>query len=341
MQSCQSSPLTTGEEPKYVVQCNGLEVGMVRKQGGMPRQAPFAVVVGCSDARVPTEMIFGQGFNDLFVIRVAGNVLGDVCLGSVDFAVEALSESIKVIVVLGHSGCGAVTGAVDAYLRPLKFWSKSTSPALRSILQKIFVSVREGANCLEEVWGDNARQLTGYRDALIETSVALNAAQAAFALRQAIELAGHWEIEVFYGVYNLSNHQVSMPNDPYTPPSDGTINLAARFNPREFQQLGLKMAEILKARVLPQPLGVNGTSNAASGGKVASSTRPRPLMPNPIKPSPWRRGRWTSWRFGHEARDGEQSRDVDPLLGVMAFGAILESAFLLRRSRPSTPPHHP
>ena len=54
-------------------------------------------------------------------------------------------ESVKVLVVLGHSGCGAVTGAVDAYLRPLKYWSKTTTPALRSILQKIFVSVREGA----------------------------------------------------------------------------------------------------------------------------------------------------------------------------------------------------
>src|SRR5262249_33277380 len=107
-----------GEEPRYVVQCNGLEVGMLRKQGGIPKQAPFAVVVGCSDARVPTEMLFGQGFNDLFVIRVAGNVLGDVCLGSIDFAVEARGERVKVLVVLGHSGCGAVTGAVDAYLRP-------------------------------------------------------------------------------------------------------------------------------------------------------------------------------------------------------------------------------
>ena len=187
MASCQSHTLTPGEEPKYVVQCNGLEVGMVRKQGGMPKQAPFAVVIGCSDARVPTEMIFGQGFNDLFVIRVAGNVLGDVCLGSVDFAVEALSESVKVVVVLGHSGCGAVTGAVDAYLRPLKFWSKSTSPALRSILQKIFVSVREAANGLDEVWGRERRQSPYFRDALIETAVCINAAQAAFALRQEIE----------------------------------------------------------------------------------------------------------------------------------------------------------
>jgi carbonic anhydrase len=263
MASCQSSTLTTGEEPKYVVQCNGLEVGMVRKQGGIPKQAPFAVVIGCSDARVPTEMIFGQGFNDLFVIRVAGNVLGDVCLGSIDFAVEALSESVKVLVVLGHSGCGAVTGAVDAYLRPLKFWSRSTSPALRSILQKIFVSVREAANCLEEVWGPDARQMSGFRDALIETAVGVNAAQAAFALRQEIEAAGRWEIEVLYGVYNLFNHQVSMPNDPTAIPSDENVRLAlAPANPREFRTLGLHMAEILKTSqgtmLTPEALERNG-----------------------------------------------------------------------------------
>jgi len=125
MASCQTSTLSA-DEPQYIVPCNGLEVGMVRVMGQLPKQAPFAVVVGCSDARVPTEMIFGQGFNDLFVIRVAGNVLGDVCLGSIDFALSALSDSVKVVVMLGHSGCGAVTGAVDAYLRPLKFWSKTT-----------------------------------------------------------------------------------------------------------------------------------------------------------------------------------------------------------------------
>ncbi len=249
MASCQGHDLTLGEEPRYVVQCNGLEVGMVRKQGGMPKQAPFAVVVGCSDARVPTEMIFAQGFNDLFVIRVAGNVLGDVCMGSVDFAVEALSESVKIIVVLGHSGCGAVTGAVDAYLQPLKFWSKRTTSALRSILQKIFVSVREAANSLDEVWGREARHSPLFRDALIETAVGLNAAQAAFALRQEIETAGRWEIEVLYGVYNLFNHQVSMPNDPLAPPTDPNVRLAhAPTNPREFQNLARQMAEILKPR---------------------------------------------------------------------------------------------
>ena len=118
MESCRMSTPTVGTEPQYIVPCNGLEVGMVRLQGEMPKAAPFAVVVGCSDARVPTEMIFGQGFNDLFVIRVAGNVLGDECLGSVDYALNALSDSVKVLIVLGHSGCGAVTAAVDAYLKP-------------------------------------------------------------------------------------------------------------------------------------------------------------------------------------------------------------------------------
>jgi carbonic anhydrase len=247
MQSCQSPTQNQADEPRYVVQCNGLEVGMVRKQGGIPKQAPFAAVIGCSDARVPTEMIFGQGFNDLFVIRVAGNVLGDVCLGSVDFAVDALSESVKVVVVLGHSGCGAVTGAVDAYLRPLKFWSKSTSPALRTILQRIFVSVRESANGLDEVWGREGRQSPYFRDALIETAVCINAAQAAFALRQEIEMAGRWEIEVLYGVYNLSNHQVMMPNNPKAPSADSNVRLAqAPTNPKEFQSLARQMAEILK-----------------------------------------------------------------------------------------------
>ncbi len=175
------------------------------------------MVVGCSDARVPTEMIFGQGFNDLFVIRVAGNVLGDVCLGSIDFALSFLN-SVKVVVMLGHSGCGAVTGAVDAYLRPLKFWSKATPPPLRAILQKIFVAVRESANGMAEVWGPKAAEMPGYREALIETAVAINAAQAAFDLRQEVETAGKWEIEVLYAVYNTFNHQVSMAVHPNTAP---------------------------------------------------------------------------------------------------------------------------
>jgi carbonic anhydrase len=220
---------------------------MWRTHGQIPRQAPFAVVVGCSDARVPTEMIFGQGFNDLFVIRVAGNVLGDECLGSIDFAVNALSDSVRLVVMLGHSRCGAVTGAVDAYLRPLVFWSKTTSHFLRTIFRRIFVSVREADNGLKEVWGPDARQKPGFREALIDIAVALNAAQSAFDLRLEVERAGKWEIEVFFGVYDTRNHRVSVPVDTAGPIRDRDIFLApAPSNPRDFSALAIQLARLLQ-----------------------------------------------------------------------------------------------
>jgi carbonic anhydrase len=247
MESCRTGIPTEGE-PRYVVPCNGLEVGMKRSQGSMPKQTPFAVVVGCSDARVPTEMLFGQGFNDVFVIRVAGNVLGDVCVGSIDFALNALSDSVRVVVMLGHSGCGAVTGAVDAYLRPQKFWSRSLSPMLKSITQRIFVAVREAATGLEDVWGPDAKNVPGYREALIETAVCINAAQAAFDLRQEVERNGKWEIDVLYGVHNIRNHQVCMPVDPQAERDDKNVRLAqAPTNPLEFHALAEEMATLLRS----------------------------------------------------------------------------------------------
>jgi len=246
MESCRTGVSSEGD-PQYVIPCNGLEVGMPRSQGEMPRQLPFAVVVGCSDARVPTEMLFGQGFNDLFVIRVAGNVLGDVCMGSVDFALVALSESVRTVVMLGHSGCGAVGGAVDAYLRPQKYWSRSVSPMLRTIVQRILVAVREAANGLDRVWGPDARNKPGYREALVESAVCINAAQSAFDLRQEVERNGKWDIEVVYGVHNIRNHQVCMPVDPKAARNDENVRFApAPTNPGEFRALAEQMAEILK-----------------------------------------------------------------------------------------------
>jgi len=74
-------------------------------------QHPFAIVVGCSDSRVPPEIIFDQGLGDLFVVRSAGNIVDDQALGSIEYAVEHLHA--HVIVVLGHDNCGAVKAAVD------------------------------------------------------------------------------------------------------------------------------------------------------------------------------------------------------------------------------------
>jgi carbonic anhydrase len=280
MESCRLNTPTQGTEPQYIVPCNGLEVGMVRAHGEMPKAAPFAVVVGCSDARVPTEMIFGQGFNDLFVIRVAGNVLGDECLGSVDYALNVLSESVKVLIVLGHSGCGAVTAAVDAYLKPLSFWSKSRSNNLRSILQRIFVAVREAANALATVWGPDAPNMPGYRDALIETAVCVNTAQAAYDLHVAVERAGKWEIEVLYAVYNLFTHQVSMPNESLKAGADlGTHLAMAPTNPREFTPVAVQVAKrMLQANQAAKPASAaartNGQGDRPRDEEVLSAVNP-------------------------------------------------------------------
>lgn len=74
-------------------------------------QHPFAIVVSCSDSRVPPELLFDQGLGDLFVIRVAGNVVDATALGSIEYAVEHLGS--RLVVVLGHERCGAVKAAVD------------------------------------------------------------------------------------------------------------------------------------------------------------------------------------------------------------------------------------
>jgi carbonic anhydrase len=250
MKSCRTGTFSKGE-PRYVVQCNGLEVGMVRSHGQLPKQAPFAVVVGCSDARVPMEMLFGQGFNDLFAIRVAGNVLADECWGSIDYALTALAESIKVVVVLGHSGCGAVTAAVDAYLKPLRYSSAKTSFMLRSILHRIFVPVHHSANGLLAEWGPDAPNMPGYREALIESSVCLNAALAAYSLQMEVERSWRSEVQVLYGVYNLFTHQVSMP-PPISGSEESRVNLAyAPTHPRDFDLLANEMATRLRQHHAP------------------------------------------------------------------------------------------
>lgn len=86
--------------------------GMDRVVETAPHQAPFAAVVGCSDSRVPVELLFDQGIGDIFVIRTAGNnVNSEMVMGSVDYAIEHLG--VKLLLVLGHGSCGGVTGAIS------------------------------------------------------------------------------------------------------------------------------------------------------------------------------------------------------------------------------------
>lgn len=98
-------------------------------------QDPFAIVLGCSDSRVPAEIIFGQGLGDLFVIRVAGNIVAPSLVGSVEFAAERFGT--RLVVVLGHSMCGAVLATLEELERP----SAVRSPNLRSIVDRVRPSV--------------------------------------------------------------------------------------------------------------------------------------------------------------------------------------------------------
>ena len=100
-------------------------------------QEPFAIVLGCSDSRVPAELVFDQGLGDLFVIRVAGNIVASSQVGSIEFAAERYH--VRLVVVLGHTQCGAILATLEELERPFEV----QSPNLRSIVDRIRPSVEE------------------------------------------------------------------------------------------------------------------------------------------------------------------------------------------------------
>src|SRR6266850_7528038 len=103
-------------------------------------QQPFAIILGCSDSRVPAEIVFDQGLGDLFVIRVAGNIVAPSQVGSVEFAAEAFGT--RLVVVLGHSNCGAIHATLQQLTRPAREQSRNLSsivdrirPAVEGLLE--------------------------------------------------------------------------------------------------------------------------------------------------------------------------------------------------------------
>jgi carbonic anhydrase len=104
------------------------------------QQSPFAIILGCSDSRVPAEMVFDQGLGDLFVIRVAGNIVAPSQIGSIEFAAEQFGT--RLVVVMGHSQCGAVIASLEQLEQPthmrspnLGFIVKSIQPCVEPLLE--------------------------------------------------------------------------------------------------------------------------------------------------------------------------------------------------------------
>jgi carbonic anhydrase len=135
-------------------------------------QQPFAVVLGCSDSRVPAEIVFDQGLGDLFVIRVAGNVVAPSLVGSVEYA--AAQFGTRLVVVLGHSRCGAIVATLEELRRP----GGNRSPNLRAIVDR----VRPSVETLLEAGGNRDEA------ALVKQSVRANIRASVNHLRHGSEL---------------------------------------------------------------------------------------------------------------------------------------------------------
>ncbi len=160
-------------------------------------QEPFAIILGCSDSRVPAEIVFDQGLGDLFVIRVAGNVVAPSQIGSVEFAASQFGTPL--VVVLGHSNCGAIS----ATLQQLKKPESSQSPNLQSIVDRVRPAVEPLIAKASE--GDDAALMGEAVRANVAASVH-NLADGSDILRQLIE-AGR--LRVVGAEYSLETGQVT------------------------------------------------------------------------------------------------------------------------------------
>ncbi len=178
------------------------EIADMRQYRVLEKQAPFAIIVGCSDARVPAEIIFDQGLGELFVIRVAGNIIAPSQIGSVEFAAERFGTPL--VLVLGHSRCGAVEATLEELERP----GDSRSPNLRAIVDRIRPSIE----------GLLDTDLRDDKERLLQEAVRANIRTSANQLRhgsQILEnLIARGELLVVGAEYALETGQVDFFDNP-------------------------------------------------------------------------------------------------------------------------------
>jgi carbonic anhydrase len=143
-----------------------------RREELTKNQEPFAIVLGCADSRVPAEIVFDQGLGDLFVIRVAGNIVAPSGIGSVEFAAARFGTPL--VVVLGHSRCGAILATIEELRRPTENQSRN----LRSIVDRVRPSVE----------GLLAKGPSTDTDALVHEAVRANIRQSVANLRKGSDI---------------------------------------------------------------------------------------------------------------------------------------------------------
>jgi carbonic anhydrase len=171
-------------------------IKQAHRGGVVEEQAPFAIILGCSDSRVPAEIVFDQGLGDLFVIRVAGNIVAPSQIGSVEFAVDRFQ--VPLVVVLGHTQCGAVIATIDDLQNP----SNEKSSNVLSIVNRIRPTV---APLFEtELRNDETR--------LLNSAIRANVLAATNHLRHGSQLVEQLiekgELKIVGAEYSLETGQV-------------------------------------------------------------------------------------------------------------------------------------
>lgn len=167
----------------------------------MQDQEPFAIILGCSDSRVPAEIVFDQGLGDLFVIRVAGNIVAPSQIGSVEFA--AAQFGTRLVVVMGHTRCGAILATLDQLQQPVE----NQSPNLRSIVDRVRPSVETLLRT----------ELRHDRDALVRCAVKANVEQSVNQLRHGSaileQMIDTGELRIVGAEYSLETGEVAFFDD--------------------------------------------------------------------------------------------------------------------------------
>lgn len=159
----------------------------LRREATVSRQRPFAIVLGCADSRIPPEIVFDQGIGDIFVVRVAGNVLGSIVLDSIEFSV--LNNDSSIILVLGHENCGAITAVLEKNTKDIEAIAELIEPAIQNVQ-------RSTEHTMENAVKANVNAVT---DQLKRTPV------IARFLKDG-------KLKVFGGYYNLSSGKVDIIN---------------------------------------------------------------------------------------------------------------------------------
>lgn len=164
-------------------------------------QMPSAIILGCSDARVPVELIFDQGLGELFVIRVAGNIVAPSQIGSIEFAAEKFGT--RLVVVLGHSHCGAVTACVETLMNPEQYYS----PNLQSIVDRIRPSVYN----LHEIVtaSDNAVDMDEFINRAVRANVRMSVSQLKHGSRILEDMVNNGDLLIVGAEYDVATGQVN------------------------------------------------------------------------------------------------------------------------------------